>query len=263
MKKLVVPSLEALDLPANLLEGLAENAWLLKECQARIAQRDPWQNAVVAGLVARYGGDASSLVERFMRGEADETTARPRRWARTWSEDQVKTVVWLFQAEVQMMLDLMTWGAEENEESASLLAELCQRRDALDCVRTLLVERKRVQAIENILAVLDGAGRDIVNSLPVVVELHGAWLEAARGLTLDTSGSWWTALVGSSSSNDEEWPEGDPETDVNPPDRMPNPCPRCGEEPCQCRRLGLDTAWCPVCNRDTAFCRCRPPEEEG
>ena len=49
MKKLVVPSLEALNnLPANLLEGLAENAWLLKECQARIAQRDPWRSQNVS-----------------------------------------------------------------------------------------------------------------------------------------------------------------------------------------------------------------------
>ena len=264
MKKLVVPSLEALNLPANLLEGLAGSAWLSNTIHARLNQCDPWQNVVAAGLVARYGGETSSLMEKFMRAEVDETIARPRRWARSWSDDEARSVVLLSQAEVEMILDLMVWGVEQDEEP-SVLAELCQRRDALDCVRTLLVERGKAEAIEDILAVLDEAGRDLVLSLPVV-ELRDPWLEAARGLALPTSHDcWWTALV-APVQDITELPddEGDGEVGVDdePPQLGPNPCTRCGEEPCQCRRLGLDTAWCPDCNRDTAFCQCPPLEED-
>ncbi|MDO8471055.1 MAG: hypothetical protein Q7S49_00385 [bacterium] len=269
MKKLVVPSLAALDLPANLLEGLAGSAWLPVAIHARMDQHDPWQNIVAAGLIARYGmtDTAGLFLEKFFRGEVDQTVARPRRWAVTWSEDQVKTVVWLFQAEVQMMLDLVAWAVKEDEEP-SVLAELCQRRDALECVRTLLVERGRASDIEDILEVLDEAGRELVLALPVAAELHGDWLEAARNIALPTSRDyWWTALVApvqvETDLGLDDSDEGDPETDITPPDRVPNPCLKCGEDPCQCKRLGLDEAWCSVCERDTAFCRCRPPEEEG
>lgn len=271
MNELFVPPLAALNPPADLLEGLAESAWLSEAVQARLDHRDPWQNAVAAGLIARYA-TSPTFLEKFFRGEVEEAVARPRRWARAWSEDEARTVVHLAQAEVDMLLldiqKLSETIAPDDGQWVSNLVELCQRRDALEGVRILLAECGQARDIEDMLQILDEENRLFVISLPVVVELHDKWLAAVRELALSTgSDCWWTVLVATAEEGSGIWlddEESRGEAAETFSDRVPGPdCPRCGFEFCRCKELGLDPAWCTGCNRDTAFCRCHPLEDKG
>jgi hypothetical protein len=196
------------------------DSWLAGELEALVSAGDDWSLAVASGAFVRLmepaavgqglvvrrldpGGwppstrapsatAASQRVEALLRGEVDETLARPRRWIRGLTPEQIRTVEQLALAEADRLMEALDEVVEATESAttdwSSEWVALCQSREDLEGVRVLLTEVGRHEALGRALATLDREGRRTSLGIPLARVPADEKLSRAHRIDPD---AWW------------------------------------------------------------------------
>ena len=173
--------------------ALAAEDWLKDVVDAHLTRETTWGSVTAAALLSRISA-ISADPERV-----DERVAQPRRWARSWSAAEQRSVTDLAVARVDRLLSdlerLERSLSEDalNDEIVDVVEDVCTQREVLQGVAALLWEAGALGRLPDALAVLDERGDAIAALLPVIADPSDL-LEAAAALDAD---AWWTRpLVG-------------------------------------------------------------------
>jgi hypothetical protein len=173
---------------------LAREDWLKETVDSHLARGTTWGNISAGALLSRVSGMSSDP------DVVDERVAQPRRWARSWSMEERRTVEDLAVARVDRLmaeLDNLEEALHQGPLDHALvdrIEALCLERETLQGVATLLWEASTLGRLPDALAALDEQGEDVAPLFPIIDE-PSELLRAAAALAPD---AWWTQpLLGS------------------------------------------------------------------
>jgi hypothetical protein len=174
--------------------ALATEDWLKETVDSHLARRTTWGNVSAAALLSRVSGISADP------DVVDERVAQPRRWARSWSVEERRTVEDLAVARVDRLmaeLDSLEEALHQGQldhASVDRVEALCLERATLQGVATLLWEANGLGRLPDALAALDERGEEVAPLFPIIDEASDL-LQAAAAMDHD---AWWTQpLLGS------------------------------------------------------------------
>ena len=176
------------------------DAWLVDHVTALREAGDSWSVTVAAGAYARLiepeaAEAARARVEALLTGKVDEQLARPRRWIRGLSGEQLSTLEDLARAEIDRLHEGLQDVAAAVEAADSTWTSdwiaTCRGRDDLEGVLLLLREIGRETAIAVPVAALDREGRRTRLGVP---PFAGALDEQLRRASRRNPDAWWAAV---------------------------------------------------------------------
>jgi hypothetical protein len=158
-----------------------------------------WEEAVAVGTYARLRRrpreETRAAIDSILAGGVDEDLARPRRWARSLSAEQVRTiedlgfsVIERLQGEIE---DLGRSVDESDPRWRAAFMRICRERDDLAGIQLVLVDAGTAEDFSSALSNLDEqagrlAGRLGTTKIPDV---------RLRRVALAEPGAWWAEIA--------------------------------------------------------------------
>jgi hypothetical protein len=192
------------DVPASDVASWCADAndqWLISQVGERLEAGNAWEHSVAVGMYARLlrpssGAAARERVQRVLKGEIDEPLARPTRWARSLTPEQLAFVEREALAEADGILLFIDELCEHIDPAdpawrEDLLA-WCHRRDDLEGVWLILREANAGKRLTAVMRTVDYLGHQFVSTIPARIVLPDERLWRAQCGDPD---AWWSSLA--------------------------------------------------------------------
>jgi hypothetical protein len=174
-----------------------DDEWLSRQIAADSSISESWRAAVTVGMFARLyeppsGERPRAIVQAILRGELEESIARPRRWVRSLTASQLETLQDLALAEADLVLRTIesldaTYEPTEPDWQRQLL-EICRRREDVEGVSLLLHEAGADRRLTSGLGLLDDIGRAFMFDVPIRI---APFDERLRRVASFDPEAWW------------------------------------------------------------------------
>jgi len=175
---------------ASWLGTLGDDPWLVEELGGQLNTQNPYRAAVLAGLTSRLyrpsRETALMLADEIKLTGRCEHQDRVWEWARSLTDEQVDTLAHLVATECGMLMHEMAEAGDETD--------ICVRRDDLVAVVGIIFRSGRSKDLEDLLAMVDEAGRKLEIVVPDIERL---WRPSIFDFPVDGGGHhWWLPDMG-------------------------------------------------------------------
>jgi hypothetical protein len=196
----------SVDAPLPAWAATTGDSWLSAELRRANEIGGTWAHVVAAGMAARLTEppetDISENVQALLAGGVIDELARARRWARSLTSDQRRTVEDLALAEADalaVLLDDVDAAASVEPNTLGSWLSICHRRDDLAGVLVLLGETGEGARLHAALEDIDRTGRRVRLNMPVSPRARD---ERLRRVADRQPYAWWGAALQTEDAGD-------------------------------------------------------------